>query len=356
MTSNVKTVPSISIIVPVYNTEQYLERCLTSIASQSFNDFECVLVNDGSTDSCPKICEAQTKKDTRFRVIHQANSGCVAARMTGVRVARAAVLSFVDSDDTLETCALQDMFSAMQESGAKIVVGAIKKITITKILFYACRAPLQNENIYHYLLNGFNTSIWGKLYAKSCFDSIMIPHRDSLEELAFHFQIFLRLKTSDIKTIDSLVYNYFYYTNSSASSNLFKRFSCNTLYDSPYGNVVEVWDFLFMLLREKKIDEALIAQFAGYKWSGYLHIASLYIILNKTRPTRFELAGFYGVYRKYHKYLVYPVYEHPIVPLCYLMPPAGFFYAFMLRIALVARTFFRKKARRVKDFFNKNER
>lgn len=102
-------VPFASIIVPVYNAEKYLRRCLDSIAGQTFADFECILVDDGSTDGSPAICDEWAAKDRRFRVIHQKNGGASAARNAGLDAARAPWLFFVDSDDAIALCALEQV-------------------------------------------------------------------------------------------------------------------------------------------------------------------------------------------------------------------------------------------------------
>ena len=89
----------ISIIVPVYNVEKYLERCLDSILSQTFSDFELILVNDGSTDHSLEICRSYAEKDERILLIDQENRGLSAARNAGIAVAKGEYLGFVDSDD-----------------------------------------------------------------------------------------------------------------------------------------------------------------------------------------------------------------------------------------------------------------
>ena len=81
--------PLVSIIVPVYNVEAYLSRCLESIAAQTFRDFECILVDDGSTDSSPALCDEWAQRDPRFRVLHQKNGGISAARNSGMDAAQA---------------------------------------------------------------------------------------------------------------------------------------------------------------------------------------------------------------------------------------------------------------------------
>ena len=91
--------PLVSIVVPVYNVEKYLQRCLDSIKNQSFSNFECILINDGSTDKSGKICDDYCKKDSRFKVIHKQNAGVSAARNDGIEASSGDWICFVDSDD-----------------------------------------------------------------------------------------------------------------------------------------------------------------------------------------------------------------------------------------------------------------
>lgn len=96
------TCPLISVIVPIYNTEKYLRRCIDSILAQTFSDFELILVNDGSRDSSGAICDEYEDRDERVVVIHQENSGVSVARNHGMEVAKGKYISFVDSDDWVE--------------------------------------------------------------------------------------------------------------------------------------------------------------------------------------------------------------------------------------------------------------
>ena len=94
--------PEISIIVPVYNTEKYLHRCIDSILAQTFTDFELILVDDGSSDNSPKICDEYAEKDKRVRVIHQENGGVSRARNIGIDNSCGTYLMFCDSDDYVD--------------------------------------------------------------------------------------------------------------------------------------------------------------------------------------------------------------------------------------------------------------
>ena len=88
--------PAISIIIPVYNAEKYLRRCIDSVLSQSFTDFELILVDDGSTDSSPQICDEYASQDSRVKVIHKANGGVSAARNDGLDIAKGEYVTFIE--------------------------------------------------------------------------------------------------------------------------------------------------------------------------------------------------------------------------------------------------------------------
>jgi glycosyltransferase involved in cell wall biosynthesis len=99
--------PRFSIIVPLYNAEKYLRRCLDSIKAQTFSDFECILVDDGSTDGSFSVCEAYVENDGRFRLFHQENSGVGAARQKGISEAYGIYSLHIDSDDTIDPAMLE---------------------------------------------------------------------------------------------------------------------------------------------------------------------------------------------------------------------------------------------------------
>lgn len=112
--------PEISIIVPVYNTEKYLDRCIRSITEQTFSDFELILIDDGSKDNSGFICDEWEKKDSRIKVIHQKNAGAGAARNAGLRVAKGEYIGFVDSDDWIEPQMYEVMYNAIEKYSADV--------------------------------------------------------------------------------------------------------------------------------------------------------------------------------------------------------------------------------------------
>ena len=112
----------ISVIVPVYKTEEYLERCVNSILNQTYKDIELILVDDGSPDKCPAICDTFAQMDERVKVIHKVNGGVSTARNTGLEIATGDYIAFVDSDDYIELDMYEKMLSKVAEYGCDVIM------------------------------------------------------------------------------------------------------------------------------------------------------------------------------------------------------------------------------------------
>ena len=106
----------LTIIIPVYRVEATLNRCVESVTSQSFSDFEVILVDDGSPDKCPQLCDEWARKDPRITVIHQSNGGLSAARNAGIERARGTYVTFIDSDDFIGTGTLEEVMGLLGEN------------------------------------------------------------------------------------------------------------------------------------------------------------------------------------------------------------------------------------------------
>lgn len=119
--NNTKISASVSIIVPVYRVEAYICSCLDSILAQSFTDWECILVDDGSLDKSGAICDEYSRKDSRFKVLHKQNSGVSAARNSGIEVAQGARITFVDSDDMISPDYLETMYKASENGQYDVI-------------------------------------------------------------------------------------------------------------------------------------------------------------------------------------------------------------------------------------------
>lgn len=114
--------PKVSIIVPVYNTEKYISRCIESILSQTFEDIEIIIVDDGSTDGCGAICDKFALRDERVRVVHQKNSGVSVARNVGIELSSGEWIGFVDSDDWIDAATYETAYNTAIENDASMVV------------------------------------------------------------------------------------------------------------------------------------------------------------------------------------------------------------------------------------------
>lgn len=124
--------PYLSVIVPIYNVESYLAQCLDSILSQTFTDFELLLIDDGSTDGSAAICERYAAQDDRIRIFHKENGGLVSARQHGFPPARGEYVTFVDSDDWIDPSMYQKMCSAAKDTGADMVCCGYTAVTPEK--------------------------------------------------------------------------------------------------------------------------------------------------------------------------------------------------------------------------------
>lgn len=146
--------PKISVIIPVYNAETYLHRCINSILSQTFTDFEIVLVDDGSTDNSLQIVQNFTLLDERIHVFHQENLGVTRARKTGVEIAKGEFVCFVDADDVLLSEALQLLYGKIS-------------ISVDIVVSSACKSEFLNSEQYldYCLLSRFSP-LWGKLFRR----------------------------------------------------------------------------------------------------------------------------------------------------------------------------------------------
>lgn len=185
----------ISVIVPVYNTELYLEECIKSLLEQTFTNFEIILIDDGSTDNSAQLCDKWAAYDNRIKVLHQKNSGVSVARKNGLEISSGQYISFVDSDDRLDKCFLEIMIEELVHTNSDIVccnsVGAAEKdYGISQNNEYFDKPE---ELIQAYYRNmQYAHVIWGKLFKRKLFDEIEFPHMKYGEDTWVIMTIFFR--------------------------------------------------------------------------------------------------------------------------------------------------------------------
>ena len=121
--------PTVSIIIPVYQVEKYLDKCIASVVGQTYQNLQIILVDDGSTDRSPAICDGRKERDPRITVVHQPNGGLSRARNAGLKLATGEFIGFVDSDDWIEPDMVETLLTALQETDADIAVGGFEGFT-----------------------------------------------------------------------------------------------------------------------------------------------------------------------------------------------------------------------------------
>ncbi len=203
--------PLVTMIIPVYNVERYLDKCITSVVGQTYQKLDIVLVDDGSTDNSGEICNKWQQADTRIRVVHKKNGGLSDARNQGIETAEGEFLYFLDSDDYLEEDAIESLYELQREHSAEIVIGTIQKVdeNYRKIIedlgvdFALGRWSELKEIIFNRIC------AWeacGKLYRAELFREIRFQKGILYEDL----HVFPRLLVESKKTVfcNNLKYNY----------------------------------------------------------------------------------------------------------------------------------------------------
>lgn len=146
----------ITIIVPVYNVEKYIEECIQSIINQSYNNIEIILIDDGSTDSCGKICDEYKEKDNRIKVIHKENGGVSSARNLGIEYATGKWVSFVDGDDWIDKEFCEKMIKIAKEKSSNIVLCGYNRVSQSGIEKINSDGKVFIVNSREYLINSLN--------------------------------------------------------------------------------------------------------------------------------------------------------------------------------------------------------
>ncbi len=244
--SKTKKDPLISVIIPVYNVEDYLDKCLESVVNQTYKNLEIILIDDGSTDSSGKMCDAWAKKDKRIKVIHQKNGGLSAARNTGIKVAKSDYIGFVDSDDWIHPEMYDKLFTAMFDNDADISVCSIKRATKHKQI--VTKATTEKYTIYNqqsYMQKFFKIGsqtteyyAWNKLYKSSLLSSNQYPIGLTSEDVVGTYKAVLKAKK--IVTIPNQLY--FYYQNKNGITGSFSEKDFD---------LIPIWDLVVKLSNDK---------------------------------------------------------------------------------------------------------
>ena len=176
----------ISVIIPVYKVEKYLDKCIESVVGQTYSDLEIILVDDGSPDGCPAMCDAWAEKDGRIKVIHKPNGGLSSARNAGLVKASGEYVFFLDSDDTISANCIELLADAVRHDNSDICIANVARIDENgkpiKALLFDSDMLLSKDDVFEDIakkgLFAYVISC-GRLYRRNLFDGISFPEADS---------------------------------------------------------------------------------------------------------------------------------------------------------------------------------
>jgi hypothetical protein len=301
--------PLISIIVPVYKVEKYLGRCIESLIRQTYQNCEIILVDDGSPDHCPQICEDYARKDARIQVIHKENGGQADARNTGVAVSKGELITFVDSDDYVTDDYVEYLYTLMVENHADISVGGriVLKEDGTTGTTAILKTPgqdvcLNSHDAIKEMCYGriMGTCPWGMLIKRKLVEQFPFPVGRIYEDLATMHKL---LGQSELTVIGTKKI-YFYQQNSSSTMHASVterelrdgKYACSQLLDyinlnypdlrkaARYRLVRKQLEFMPVIAKDKDYKHAkeIVTCIRPYLWS---------IVTDKDAPAVFKAAA-----------------------------------------------------------------
>jgi len=225
--------PLVSVVLPIYNVENFLERCITSVVNQSYKNLEIILVDDGSPDKCPIICDEWAKKDDRIKVIHKQNAGLGMARNTGIENATGEFICFFDSDDFVDEATIEKCLNTMEKDESQVVVFGYSEIdsedNVTPVPICSKKSLYLGDDILKELLPNLlslnisaGISAWSKMYRTSALKSgniKFVSEREIVSEDAY-FALEFFGKISRASVINENLY--YYYKNSNSLTKSYK--------------------------------------------------------------------------------------------------------------------------------------
>lgn len=317
--------PLITVVVPIYNVEAYLDECVQSILKQTYHNLEIILVDDGSPDRCGEMCDWYAQRDARVKVIHQENRGLSGARNAGIDIATGEYITFVDSDDYLREDMIEALHMESVQHGAEMVTAAFESFSEDgrkatnphggKIFVYS-----KEEALDCFLFNDYLTPcVWGKLYAISVWKDVRCPEGKLFEDQFTTYKLIDRCKKIIYDTTPR------YYYRKRVGSIGHSTFSKRTydLYDAiheeydyisqkypkecPNIAVARVtWEIVFvnMMIRSDAIETKTIADVQRYARENIRNVLRCGYI-NKIRKIQIILFAYViGLYKiMYKKYI-----------------------------------------------------
>lgn len=261
----------ISVIIPVFRVEKYLTRCINSVVNQTYKNIEIIIVDDGSDDKCPEICDSWAKKDNRIKVIHKKNGGLSSARNAGLSIATGDYISFVDSDDWLELEMYEILYKALiGNQQCEIAECKYRKATdetdflddLEKVHYQILDNNKIMDKFYRVGNNYFNPVVWNKLIKKELLIDFKFANTLNEDwEATFDWY----RKTNNLIFVDKILYNY-YFNRTGIVNSKFKKQRLEYL---------SVWDRL--IVKTEKFYPRYVKYAQFQKTRAYFTLLSQYI-------------------------------------------------------------------------------
>lgn len=203
----------LSVIVAIYNVQDWLERCVRSILEQTWSNLEIILVDDGSTDGCPALCDRFAREDSRVRVIHKENGGLSDARNAGIEAAEGTYIAFVDGDDWIDRQMYQAMITALEEEDADLCACSYKRIRRDGVMDPSTgkRTVWEGQDMLAAFLMEkdeyqIQNSAWNKVYKRKLLGELRFPKGKLYEDIVFTTKLLARIRKGVY--LDQAFYNY----------------------------------------------------------------------------------------------------------------------------------------------------
>ncbi len=291
----------VSVVVPVFQVEPFLDRCVDSIVRQTYTALEIILVDDGSPDNCPALCDCWARKDSRIKVIHKNNGGLSDARNSGMKQAKGEYLSFIDSDDWIAPSFIEKLISAIERDSSDIAACSVEIVWEDnrpgELLTVQKNALLDREEaqlaLFHETL--LKQPVWYKLYRQKTIEGILFEVGKHHEDVFWSYQAVGRAQK--VSVIDYI--GYYYYQRS--DSIMGKGFSLKTL------DVIEAYEKRYEYCLDcfpKLASEAKVAIVNGCIYHGQMALLNLkgeerkhaFDLLNKVKKKyTIEPTDYYGI-------------------------------------------------------------
>ena len=286
----------ISIVVPIYNVEKYLNECIDSIIAQTYKNIEIILVDDGSPDSCPVICDNWKEKDYRVKVIHKENGGLSDARNVGIENAKGNYICFIDSDDYVEKNYVEELYNKIVTEEVKISQCGIKYVDdnhqIIKNVGYKNNCVLPGRKVIEDSCDKHfteNEVVWNRLYDINLFKNLKFPKGKLHEDEYITYK--LLYNEEKIAIVSNCLYNYRQSDNSIMRSN----YSLKRFYD-----FLEAYKEKIDYFKNKKdivIHDMVIKSYLS-------NLSNIYIKIKKSiQNPQSYLKSIKEEYKKYYKYI-----------------------------------------------------